>query len=210
MQEQGVSSLYILSRMIALGYVPSRVYKWRLANAILEKPWNMKVSLMKLIPSMRENLIRERAYLLANGVSQYDYDTHLNKLEAIHQDIKTGKITTLEQLKQAYPDMVDAKPRTIEKLLKNKKKPLDRAGHETEKKLDNLKSKEEQLRALDNDMKKLQKEAADKYESLKKLDAEAAKDPAKKKQLVEELNKITNEYNTKAAQVSAETGFTLK
>ena len=57
----------------------------------------MKVGLMKLIPSMREHLIREKSYLLANGINAYDYDTHLNRLEAMHEDIKSGKITTLDQ-----------------------------------------------------------------------------------------------------------------
>jgi|GEM_PF-5755254 len=43
MYEEHPSALFVLSRMIALGYVPSGLYKRRLASRMLENPWNMKV-----------------------------------------------------------------------------------------------------------------------------------------------------------------------
>lgn len=103
------NALWVLSRMSALGYIPSKLYKWRLANRMANVSWNMKASLMKMIPSMRDNLVREKAFLIANGVNQHDYDTRLNTLEAMHQDIKSGKITSLNELQKKYPDMIDTK-----------------------------------------------------------------------------------------------------
>ena len=98
-----VDELYILSRMVAAGYVPSKLYGWRKArrplnrtmrkitkagNFLLDKPFDFKVAVAeKLIPRMRDRMIREKAYLVANGVAPHDFDARMQQYEAVRKDI---------------------------------------------------------------------------------------------------------------------------
>ena len=154
---------------------------------------------------MKDRMIREKAYLLANGVNSHDFDTRLNQYEAIRQDIIHDKFTSLDDLKKAYPDVIDSKTSMIDKLFHSKKRTLEKAFKEVKGKIETYEVREEAIREIDAEMKKLQQEAASKYKALEQLDQEAIKDPAKEKQLREEVTKITNEYNQKMNQLNAKT-----
>ncbi len=206
----GVNDLYILSRLLGMGFVPSNLYRRRPARFMTNAPWNFKVALSALLPSMRERVVREKAYLISQWVNQYDYDAHLNKLSALEQDIKTGKITSFDQIKKNYPDLIDTKPSRIEKLLRDKKSPLKRVKKEAETKIETLQDREQAIRQIDGEMKSLQKEAAAKYKALEDLDKAAVKDPAKKKQLQVELEKITKDFQRKQAELYKKTGVALQ
>lgn len=61
----GVNDLYILSRLLGMGFVPSNLYRRRPARFMTNAPWNFKVALSALLPSMRERVVREKAYLIS-------------------------------------------------------------------------------------------------------------------------------------------------
>jgi|GEM_PF-6188451 len=162
---------------------------------------------MKLIPSVRDRLVREKAFLISHGVSHFDYNAELARWEALHHDITTGKITSLDEVKKHYPDMM--KPSRLEKLLRSKKSLLNKVDNKAVKKIETLHTKESELKALDENMKNLEKQAQEKYKALDALDKAAEKDPVKEKQLRREVEKITKEYNNTAKQIYAETGIKL-
>lgn len=81
---------------------------------------------------------------------------------------------------------------------------------EAETKIETLQDREQAIRQIDGEMKSLQKEAAAKYKALEDLDKAAVKDPAKKKQLQVELEKITKDFQRKQAELYKKTGVALQ
>lgn len=201
LRADGVNELYILSRLLGMGFVPSNLYRWRPANFLTNSPWNFKVAIASLVPSMKDRLIREKAYLISKWVGSYDYDMHIKKLNALEQDLKTWKINSFEDIQKRYPDLLSSKPSRIDKLLNDKKSVLKKVNKEITQTKETLETHETKIRKIDTDMKSLQKEMATKYEALKDLDKAAVKDPVKKKELRAKLQELTTGFQKKQAEL---------
>jgi archaellum component FlaC len=217
MYSEGYSELYILMKMYQMGFVPQWLWKSRfIFGKILQgKPLEaagklsqeMRARIIQSLGKNRDIALQLKLNAIAHQTPDLikDFDAKHSKISSLLQDFEKGTISSLEDVKQKYPDLL--KEFGDKKYLSSQQKYLESIKVKSQHEFDRMHVIENELKQSDVDLKKISWEAQKKLQELNNQAKNA--DATTKKQLQQDAKKIVDDYNKRVLDIERKSGLQL-